>query len=860
MLVAMVAVGCSSGTSQSPGVQPTTESPTERLAFGTCPKPAPVRDDIEPPSLDRRMPGPFGEDGLTPRLEGKTCQPARDTLDASSSAILAAPKPTEATGVPKAWDRKSDPARWARIAQRYGLDDRHRAQLGRDGFVIAKGATHWTFVEAYHEIFQSQLPIYVSIDSVLHAIFSSHAGVVGDVEQKLLLPKLRALVSAMHCEMATVAASWPRDVAHDVDLYLTVARMLLSRSSFPVLPRDEKPAAISLLGSDAEATAIVDKIVAAKGLDELELFGRKRMVDFGAFAPRGKYRNSEPYFRTMSWLSRIELNLVSRSSRSSTIRVDPSETPREAAVALALVDLATATKQLEVITEIDTVWAELAGTREDVSFAELAALRDKAGVKPTLTAQPELARVIGQGYRRSIPTQPHPDGLTDLPVITAMFGARLTPDTAAFAPIIQPAVTGRISLGAADVGFILGHDRAKHHLAKDLAEFPQLDKQLGVARSSLDARLTGNDMYSMWLKAIRALAKPATGTVPGFMKSDGFGDLRMSSAIAAYGQLRTNYELMTGMAYLGSGCEIPDGYVEPAIETYDALIAYAERGKAVLAKVDPKDVSEAQAYYARLATTLRVLRSIAATELAGQPLTTAQKEWLSMVVEIVKRDASGAPPTYAGWYFDLFRNFNDATGEPDFLTGYAQNVGETMYLGASDPRIGVFVVDTGGPPRVVVGPIAHAWETTGATSEGRLSIDESDDTKPRPTMHEPWSAGYAIDAAKPPKIVVQETYVDSRRRGFEIISATTVGPVTFKLLDHHRVPFASVTRSIGPGRTRFLFPAAQLDKAEMVQLVHGTFSAFEQRMTGGESSFSFWLTTRAEYDAILAAFPEPEQP
>ena len=854
-VLAVVAMGCTSGASQPPRPPVLSNASTETLAFGVCPLPDVTRATaLEPPPSEHRAPGLLGTEGLEPREEpqaGKTCQAARITLDATNTKILDAPKSAAATGVSRAWDRKTEPARWARIAQRYGLDQRHRAQLGRDGFVVAKGATHWNFVEAYHEIFQSQLPIYVSIDSVLHAIYASHSGVLEDVETKVLLPKLRELLSTMHCEMATAAASWPRDVAHDVDLYLTVARMLLAMERYP---GTEKPKPVSLLGSDAEAQRIVDQIVAAKGFDELELFGRRRVVDFGAFRPRGHYSNSAPYFRTMSWLSRIELNLVSRSSRSSTMQPDPSETPREVAVALALVDLAQGTKQLVAISEIDAVWGELAGKRADISFAELAVLRDKAGVTPALSAQPALARVIGGGYRRAIPTQPHPDGLTDLPVIASMFGPRVGADTAAIAPIIQPAVPQRFAVAAADIAYLLGHDRAKHHLAKELATYPELGKQLGVARKALDARLTGDDMYSMWLKAIRSLAAPTAGTTPSFMKSDGFADLRMSSAIAAYGQLRTNYELMAGMAYLGSGCEIPDGYVEPAAATYDALIAYAERGKVLLAKIDPKDVSEAQGYYTRLATTLRVLRAIVTTELAGRPLTTAQKEWLSMVVEIVINDGSGAPPSYAGWYFDLFRNFNDATHEPDFLTGYAQNELDTMYLGASDPRIGVFVVDTGGPPRVVVGPIAHAWETSAPTSKGRLEIDETDPTT-RPAMHEPWAASYTVEATKPPKLVIREAWRDGAN-GFEIVAATAVGPVTLKLLDHHRVPFASQTRTIGAGRTKLWFPEAQFQKAEVVQLVHGTYHQFAQRQTGGEGSFSFSVATQTESDEIEEAFPE----
>ncbi len=134
-------------------------------------------------------------------------------------------------------------------------------------------------------------------------------------------------------------------------------------------------------------------------------------------------------------------------------------------------------------------------------------------------------------------------------------------------------------------------------------------------------------------------------------------------------------------------------------------------------------------------------------------------------------------------------------------------------------------------------------------------IDESDDTIPKPPMFAPWSAGYAIDGAKAPKLVVQEAWKDNSR-GFEIIAATAIGPVTFKLLDHHRVPFASQTKGIGAGRTKFWFSEKQLGKAEMVELVHGTFHDFAQRQTGGESSFSFWFITRAEYDTIINAFPE----
>ncbi len=838
---AVIAAACSSNGPQVTATAPQVHAtPPEPLSIQTCRAPEPTKLAPGPARIRPPAPGLFGGD-LKPRetpARGATCQAARTTLDATNAAILGGKAPAPAAAG-KPWDRKTEPARWSRVAQRFGLDERHKAALARDGFVVAGDRTYWAYIEAFHEVFQSELPIYVSIDSVLHAIYASHGGVMADIEQQVLAPRVDALLSTMHCGMATTAKAWPRDIARDVDLYLTVARSLLAG----------KPVA-SQLGDD-RAAAIVKRINDAKGIEVIELFGRKRIVDFAGFAPRGRYDGrGAAYFRAMMWLSRIELNLVSRGSRSSTLEIDRSETPREVAVALALLELARDTNQLDEIAAIDGAWGELAGKRDDVSFAALELLRRSANIDHVAyDAQPALARAIGKDFKRAMPTQITPDGVTDLPVIAAMFGARTSPDTAALAPIIQPAVPDRFAVGATDIGFVLGHDRAKTHLAGELAKFPTLARQLATARKTLDAKLGGDDMYASWLRAIRALANPTHGVVPSFMKSDAYADLRLNTTIAAYGQLRDSYVLMSGMAYLGSGCEIPDGYVEPAADVYDALIAYAERGKTIVAKLDPNDVSKSAQYFTRLSTTLRVLRAIVATELAGQPLSEAQKKWLSMVVEIVINDGSGALPTYAGWYFDLFRNFSDATTAPDFVTGFAQNLDTVFYAGVSAPRMGVFVVDTGGGPRVVTGPIARTYETTAPTSTGRLNRWTLDDAKI--TRREPWAASYTVmDGTKPPPIAIEEEWdpaatEDKPRKVWFTATSDTKIDITIEILDHHRVPIAKQTKSVGPGKTLFKF-AATVDKVEMIHLQAGNYHAWTER--SGDNGFGFWLK------------PQPEQP
>src|SRR5206468_6116520 len=93
---------------------------------------------------------------------------------------------------------------------------------------------------------------------------------------------------------------------------------------------------------------------------------------------------------------------------------------------------------------------------------------------------------------------------------------------------------------------------------------------------------------------------------------------------------------------------------------------------------------------------------------------------------------TGSPPTYTGWYFDMFprrekQALDDSTFVADFHT--STQVGKVQYAGVRAPALGVFVVDTGGAPRVMVGPIASAYELTGDldkryTDKSVLEVDD----------------------------------------------------------------------------------------------------------------------------------------
>src|SRR5262249_9087714 len=159
--------------------------------------------------------------------------------------------------------------------------------------------------------------------------------------------------------------------------------------------------------------------------------------------PRGHYAANEDrqrYFRSAMWLSRIQFNLVSRSSRSSQPGTvpDPSETPREDIAALALADLIDRTRLGDSVGKLDAAWQLLAGRREDVSVAQLSELRRTARIDRLTDpdAAGKLRSAIGDKFQRRVRMHYMPEGSKDLPVIATLLGPRAVPDAAATRPLV----------------------------------------------------------------------------------------------------------------------------------------------------------------------------------------------------------------------------------------------------------------------------------------------------------------------------------------------------------------------------------------------------------------------------------------
>lgn len=739
-------------------------------------------------------------------------------LDAAEDAILASSRPTGKGPTFTAWDHTTAPLRLDEVVGRFGLSAAERGLLMKQGFVVPKRLAYEDYVFALHEIYQSQIPLYVSIDAVLHAIYAGNDGMLVRIESLILLPRLSAALKRLHDALPAVSTSYPPEVLADLDVYLTVARRLIEGT--PIASHS---------GRDAEIATLVAKVEEAGPMEPIELFGRTRVVDFSQYKPRGHYARTadesnpwgapdlRPYFKSAMWLSRIEFNLVSRSCASSGPTGENEETPREAATAVGLSDLATRAGAMCDVEMLDRAWGLLAGKREDVSVGQLDALVPHPVTVTIPQTGVALRRAIGNRFRRTGRTGYMFEGCTELPVISTLLGARVVPDVAMARPLTHSETPYRQMMGAPDVAFALGHDRALAYLQSDIAHYPALAKNLAVSRGIASEPLSKVDLYSAWFGAARALSSSEPGALPSFMRTEAFSDMRMSSTIAAFAQMRHNYVLMAAQPYSEAGCEIPDGYVEPAPAVYDALIAYADLGQSVVAELDPKDEAGTLGYFEGLARTLRVLKAIGDDELANRPLSPDEQRFLSMAVEITAgTHGTGGSPRFDGWYFDLFETKEEAFGGAAFVADFftSGETGRVAHAGVHATNLGIFVVDTGGAPRVVVGPVTESFGFTGGqgqrlTDAEALKLQDSE-------RDERWSASYTVDAPKTPPLRLKTVVTPAKgKRPFVTVTALStkdLGDVTIELLDHHRHALLGVTHAVGTKPVAFVFtPRASQD-------------------------------------------------
>ncbi len=622
-----------------------------------------------------------------------------------------------------------------------GLDDAERQMLGERGFAISARRTFPTHGYGYASIYMSDLPVYISADSMLYAVHRSYDDILQALEISALAPDLDSMLVAMRDSLAAGAADGFAPTARaDVDLYLTVALSAL---------RGERVQPVA--GADGAAVAaLLDGIDAAQGRYRVDLFGASRDVDFSQFTPRGHYLHPEQggfheilprYFKAMIWLGRIDFRLIeTQPDHSRVFHRRQLEGVLALAATMDAVARTTHGRIDEAITafigehdymvlgEIDRLMGDL-GAEAPAGFpAALAAHDDRA-----ISAAIDAGGYGAQRISSHIMVNGLGTGTMPLSRSFALLGQRYAVDSHVFSNVVfdrAQTIEPRMMPDPLDVAFAaLKNDQAAALLADELRRYDHAS-DLAAMRVLVDNHgetYWQSSLYTLWLDALRALspgeevADPAAAGMPAVTGTEAWGRRILSAQLASWAELRHDTLLYVKQSYsAAAGCEYPDAYVDPYPAFYGKLETFAARGQQLVAGLEFTDANlEARvtAWFDNLLEVSTTLREMAELQRQGLPFGEAHMAFVNDAVTLL--DGGCVPAGLSGWYGRLFFDNEGAIEfSPTIADVHTQPteadgtpVGKVLHAGTGLARMMVVTVETCEGPRAYVGVASSYYET-----------------------------------------------------------------------------------------------------------------------------------------------------
>jgi len=240
-----------------------------------------------------------------------------------------------------------------------------------------------------------------------------------------------------------------------------------------------------------------------------------------------------------------------------------------------------------------------------------------------------------------------------------MMSKLVTPSVGTFTGSGQPFTMERSGGGPVrafprglDVLSVLGSERAAAVLADagDTA-YQNYDEAVAQLRAEFDAMgptAWHKNLYWAWLDSLRPLLEPTSGDGwPTFMTTQAWQDKNLNSVLASWAQLRHDTILYAKQSYTMRATAVPPmeqpkvvGYVEPAPEFYARLLSLAKMTRGGLEAMQVLDKA-ASGRLARLEKILQQLLDISQKELANEPLTDEDYDFIKYFGEVIEGVVSG---------------------------------------------------------------------------------------------------------------------------------------------------------------------------------------------------------------------------
>jgi hypothetical protein len=669
--------------------------------------------------------------------------------DMPSSELLSMhPAGTFARTVPTL---STQPFRLDSIDLKYHLTNGEKVLLGTNGFMVSERMAPGSFGQGFADIWNADLPVFISTDAILHAVHRSYDEILKQCEEEYLIPTLTTMLAQLSGKMPQLDQRYRENSTMmpslmDLDLFITVASVLLNGTGQSFYPAN----------SGAVSTMLQNIKNAYVGLCAPLFADSIRRVDYSQFTVRGHYTNTEElsrYFQSMIWMGRMEFYLSPPDDKWYPYDLDglytKAQIQRQAVAALLFSELTASAGTQSQMAAFDKLLGFFVGEPDNVTLTHLNGLSAELGIQ---SASDMLDTLKYNTFHDALITKSWAYQRILSQILRGhMFEPGSVQPACAFIPlgqrfIIDSFVSGNVVFdrieyqgdkvwrelpSPLDVMFALGNDAAGQLLVKELDQY-HYASNLAALRyliDSYEAEYWKGTFFNGWLNAIRALNVPAERSkLPAFMQTAGWWQEKMNTQLASWAELRHDNLLYAKQSYTATGaCSYPSGYVEPFPSFYervDTLMSLA----AQFFQTAPQELQYLKDYFQQAAGICGTLASIAHKELDHTPLSVDDSHFLDSTMFLMNRCGIST----WGWYPHLFYN---PTTELDTNivvadvhtcpTDPAGNlIGWVLHVGTGPVNMAIVVADLPDiGPAAFIGPVMSYYQRV-TTDFKRLTDEE----------------------------------------------------------------------------------------------------------------------------------------
>jgi hypothetical protein len=657
----------------------------------------------------------------------------------------------------------------------YSLTQAEKSLLLKNGFVVTERKRAESFLAQYRDIYNNDLPVFISTDAMLHVFHASYDAILKDVELQFLIPKLKELLTQCHSKIKDLDAKYGQNPAmkpmlRDVDVYFTVPLILLGENNDPYY-NENFDVINEFLG-----------FIENESWETYNIFSDdcSRDIDFSQFKPRGHYTDSpelESYFRAMMWLGRIEIYIAApASAKNSCDEKQMDQTVQRQIIDGTMIQEISSNEEITgIYSKMEEVISFFIGEQDNVTLNDLTELIKENG---NIRADSFLVDSNVRKFQNILKTKPWSgqkilsqiliSGSPTEPIEPAsafmLFGQRFVIDSYVTGQVVYDRIVNqgsqicRLTPSTLDVLFALGNDASTQLLIPELDEWKYSDNLAGL-RYLIDQypnKFWESSLYNMWLYTIKSLnPQPADENIPEFMQTGAWGMEKMNSQLSSWAELRHDNLLYAKQSYTGGGqCLYPEGYVEPNPVFYKRLKRMAEIAITKFSKLPgvTNNVNSYTEYFSRFYDVCDTLDMIVSKELNNQNLSADELGFINGLPYGTKGGCGGHGEP-KGWYYKLYYG-NQNPNEPEFLvadyhttpTDCAGNeLGWILHAGTGLVDMMISIVNT--PDNQLcayVGPVMSYHEYV-STNFLRLNDEEWTQTYLYESMRPDWVWNYLAD-------------------------------------------------------------------------------------------------------------------